>query len=554
MPDHLKTDAERGPDVLAASQTDPSLPKGRSRFAFPSIGDLIFSALLLGLATGPLSVSLLGDGGTGWHIRTGEWIWANHAVPRVDLFSSTMQGKPWYAWEWLYDAIVGALHRWAGLNGVVLFTACVIALTFSLVFGRMRARGAQLPIAIVLLLVAFCASTVHLLARPHVVSWLLTVIWFWLLERFEDTGESSSLIWLPPIMVLWVNTHGGFLVGVILLALYWISEILAGIIADVTRQRNISFARARRLFVCGLLTVLATLANPYGYRLHTHIVQYLQDRFLMHHIQEFLAPDFHGVAQKCFAGLVLFGVVVAAVSRRRLPSRHALILLFAAASGLYAIRNIPVSSMLIVMISAPLLTITLENFAAKRESEKRGMAARLDAFSVRMTRVDTTLRGHLWPVLITLLAICICWKGGTLAGHRWMNAHFDEKQFPVLAADFLSAHSDERPVFTRDRWGGYLIYRLYPGVRVVADDRHDLYGSEFLKNYLKIMRAESGWEPALESLHPGWVLVPVDSPLAGPVSKNENWTMVHQDQTAELFRRNNPEIQTGSLPYAVQQK
>jgi hypothetical protein len=542
LPDHLKTEAERGPDVLAASQTDPSLPKGRSRFAIPSIGDLIFSALLLGLATGPLSVSLLGDGGTGWHIRTGEWIWANHAIPRVDLFSSTMQGKPWYAWEWLYDAVVGALHGWGGLNGVVLFTAFVIALTFSLIFGRMRARGTQLPIAIVLLLVTFCASTVHLLARPHVVSWLFTVIWFLLLEKFATSAESRFLIWLPLIMVLWVNTHGGFLVGLILLALYWISEILAGIRADVITERSISFARARKLSVCGLLTVLATLANPYGYHLHAHIVQYLQDPFLMHHIQEFLAPDFHGVAQKCFAGLVLFGVVVAAVSRRRLPSRHALILLFAAASGLYAIRNIPVSSMLIVMISAPLLTIALENASAKRESEKRtrGMAARLDAFSMRVTRVDSTLRGHLWPVLISLLAICICWKGGTLAGHRWMNAHFDEQQFPVLAADFLSAHSDERPIFTRDRWAGYFIYRLYPEVRVAADDRHDLYGSEFLKNYLKIMRAESGWEPALESLHPGWVLVPVDSPLASPLSNNANWTMVHQDQTAELFRHNHP--------------
>lgn len=540
LADYLKTEAD--PNSLATKPANAASPAAWSRLAIPSMGDLVFVALFLGLSTGPLSVSLLGDGGTGWHIRTGEWIWAHHAIPRVDLFSSTMEGKPWYAWEWLYDAVVGALHGWGGLNGAVLFTAFVIALTFSLIFGRMRARGAQLPIAIVLLLVAFCASTVHLLARPHVVSWLFTMIWFLLLEEFATSAESRFLIWLPLIMVLWVNTHGGFLIGLILLALYWISEILAGIRADVTTERNISFARARRLFGCGLLTVLATLANPYGYHLHVHILQYLQDPFLMHHIQEFLAPDFHGVAQKCFAGLVLFGVVVAAVSRRRLPSRHALILLFAVASGLYAIRNIPISSMLIVMISAPLLTIALEDLAAKRESEKRtrGMAARLDAFSMRMTRVDTSLRGHLWPVLITLLAIGICWSGGTLGGHRWMNAHFDEKQFPIRATDFLSANSDERTVLTRDRWAGYLIYRLYPNVRVVADDRHDLYGSEFLMDYLKIMRAEPGWEAALESLHPGWVLLPVDSPLASPLGKNANWAMVHEDQTAELFRRNYP--------------
>src|SRR6266571_161128 len=101
------------------------------RFAMPSVADLIFVALLGVLVFTPLSVRLLGDAGIGWHIRTGQQILATHAIPRVDAFSSSMGGKPWFAWEWLYDLVVGQLEATMGLNGVVWVTAVLIAATFA---------------------------------------------------------------------------------------------------------------------------------------------------------------------------------------------------------------------------------------------------------------------------------------------------------------------------------------------------------------------------------------------------------------------------------------
>src|SRR5271155_1786499 len=107
-----------------------------TRWFLPSIGDLLFVVLLGVLAFTNLSVRLLGDAGIGWHIRTGQLILANHAaVPRTDPFSSSMFGKPWFAWEWLYDVIVGGFDRTVGLNGVVLFTSLIIAVTFAWPFG-----------------------------------------------------------------------------------------------------------------------------------------------------------------------------------------------------------------------------------------------------------------------------------------------------------------------------------------------------------------------------------------------------------------------------------
>ena len=68
--------------------------------------------------------TLLGDCDTGWHIRTGEWIVANHAVPARDIFSFSKAGDPWFAWEWLSDVVFAWLNGHGGLRAVVLFACC----------------------------------------------------------------------------------------------------------------------------------------------------------------------------------------------------------------------------------------------------------------------------------------------------------------------------------------------------------------------------------------------------------------------------------------------
>ena len=122
---------------------------------------------------------------------------------------------------------------------MVLFTALVIAIVFSWTFRMLLRRGTNVFVAIVLLLLAASAAMIHFLARPHVVTWLFTVAWFWILESsekgcfasdFESSAASEAsprrgwMLWLlPPLMLVWVNLHGGFLLGFVLLGIYWCS-------------------------------------------------------------------------------------------------------------------------------------------------------------------------------------------------------------------------------------------------------------------------------------------------------------------------------------------
>ena len=534
----------------------------------PSVCDLIFATLLGLLAFTTLSVRLLGDAGIGWHIRTGQMILATHVIPRVDPFSATTFSattgrawiaRAWFAWEWLYDVLVGWLDRVAGLNGVVLFTALVIATVFAWTFRLLLRRGTNILLALLLVLLAASAAMIHFLARPHVVSWLFTVAWFWILQSSEKSccasdSESSAepkprrvvMLWLlPPLMLVWVNVHGGFLLGFALLAIYWCSAAWQWLRPSGDRFDDVlGKIRAGRLVrvltLTGIISGIATLVNPYGYQLHVHIYRYLTNRFLMDHINEFQSPNFHYVAQKCFAGLLLLTLVALAV-KRRLPG-HArlsqiLVVLFAVYSGLYASRNIPVSSLLLILVIGPWLSEAMERFLDRRRTAE-GLAS--PTFLERMEAIEFNLRGHLWPIAMVALTCWIAAHGGKLGEKPLMDAHFDAKRFPVAAVNYLEAHNAQGPLVSPDDWGGYLIYRLYPRVRMVIDDRHDFYGEAFLKSYLKMVHVEPGWQDFLQQSRAHCVVVPKDSALANILDETAGWKVIYSDDVATVFVRTAP--------------
>ncbi|MBV8050137.1 MAG: hypothetical protein JOZ80_03040 [Acidobacteriaceae bacterium] len=524
---------------IEAEKTSKTAPKNSTaRFIIPSVADLLFIALALALSYGAMGRVLLRDSDIGWHIRDGEQILLTHHIPHTDTFSSTMIAHTWYAWEWLYDLLIAGIHHVAGLNGVVFFTAILIAATFALVLRVTLRRGGNLPCSLFLLVLALGASSVHFLTRPHVLTWLFTVIWFDLLDDSASSYKAGKrLYWLPMLMILWVNLHGGFALGFSLLAIYLIG---GGIEYSIyTSQRDQIASWLRHLTGITVVTIAASFVNPYGYHLHVHVYRYLSDRFLMNQIIEFRSPDFHSAAQQCFAILLISTCISLASTRQKLSPSRLLVLLFAGYSGLYATRNLPTSSLLMTLVLAPVLSATLSKAATSAWVAfwLRQLFSRLTSFGFRMQELETNLRGHILVAVVLALGIWSCVHHGQLASTQLINAQFDEKRFPVVAADYISRHDIRQPIFSLDYWGGYLIYRLYPDTKVVLDDRHDLYGDQFIKNYLKIVLVQPSFAQELDQMNVEWVLVPRWSSLANVLRLMPNWTEVHGDGTAALFHR-----------------
>jgi hypothetical protein len=519
-----------------------SPPAAWFRWASPSIADLLFLVIFFALTCGVLAPRLLWDAGIGWHIRNGQQMLRTHSITRVDSFSSTMNGQVWYAWEWLYDALIAAIHNAMGLNGVVFLSALLIAATFTIVLRLALRRGASLLVAPGLLLISIGACSIHLLARPHLLSWLFAVLWFQIVDSSvnpSSTGKRRRLYWLPALMLVWVNVHGGFVFGFVLLALYmaggWIQYFASG---DAAERQRIGELH-KQIGIVTILSLLATLVNPYGYKLHQHIYGYLADRFLMNHIDEFLSPNFHHVPQQCFEILLLITILTLAVSFRKLAASQVLVVLFAASSGLYASRNLPISSLLLVLIIAPLLSETLAEVGAPPHNAPglKKLVSRLHSFGTRMERMESSFRGHLWPAMGVILCLWVCLHSGMLGSAQLMDAHFDAGRFPVQAVEVISYRGVNVPIFCPDTWGGYLIYQLYPRTKVVVDDRHDLYGSDFFKDYLKVIQVQPGWDKVLDQEHVTRILVPAQSSLSVLLKQSPQWAVVHEDDTAVFFRK-----------------
>ncbi|MFZ1008126.1 MAG: hypothetical protein WAN65_14900, partial [Candidatus Sulfotelmatobacter sp.] len=294
----------------------------------------------------------------------------------------------------------------------------------------------------------------------------------------------------------------------------------------------------RTLTFVGLVSALATFVNPYGWNLHVHVYRYLTNRFLMDHINEFQSPNFHLVAEKCFAGLLLLTLIGLAVRKRegaRADSSQGLVILFAVYAGLYASRNLPMSSLLLILVIGPWLSSWFLSLAEQ-------MGARPGRFSLfnflqRMQTVECGLRGHLWSVAAVVLACGIAANGGKLSATTVMHAHFSEKRFPATAVSYLQEKDIQGPVLAPDYWGGYLIYRLYPGRRMVIDDRHDFYGDEFLKSYLKMVHVEPGWDGFIRDHDVRCIIVPRDSALASILAETASWKDVYHDEAAVVFVR-----------------
>ncbi len=511
---------------------------GASRWLVPSFADLIFVLLMYILAFSPTGLRLFNDGDTGWHIRTGEQILRTWTVPRVDSFSYTMAGRPWYAWEWLYDALLAAIHSKTGLVGVRVLTAVVIALTFALLYKLLARRTGNALMAALLTVLAAAAAQVHMLARPHIVSWLFTVLFTTVLYGFQE-GRRRQLLWLPLLTLLWANSHGAFVLGPALVAMFSAAEAwqMASARSDEARRRR--RRNLHWLLAVGAGCVAATLITPYGYKLHLHVAEYLRNSYIMNHNAEFQSPDFHLLADRFFEVLLLLTLGTVAIAKRKLSAVDVLLVLTGTHLALYSVRNVPIGAILLPAAVGPAMAALVEDNGERKNIPDvvRQAARRLRATSERMTVVQQQLRGHVAAVAVLTIACAAAWNGGRIAGQQTITAGFSEKRFPVKATEKLATLDVHQGVFAPDMWGGYLIYKLYPSFRVFGDDRHDFYGERFLREFVDTANAKPGWEQTLARNRLDWVLMPPGAALSAVLRQDPAWQVVHADATAVLFER-----------------
>lgn len=501
---------------------------------FPSLTDFAFLLPVIFLFARMNGVNtLLGDGDTGWHLRAGEWMLANGRIVREDIFSYTKPGEPWFAWEWLWDISFAALHQRWGMTAVVWTSILILCLTSALVFRLARRRSGDPFAAILVTTVAVVASSLHWLARPHLLTLLFTVIFLTILERVAE-GRWRLLALLPLLTIPWANFHGGFFVGVIILCAYAAGELVRAAVAPDVNARAPGLRAAGRYGITAALCAAASLVNPYGYRLHSHIFNFLLEPYHREHINEFQSINFQSVTALFFEALLLLAAFAAFRYARKFNFAAAALLLIWGHMALYSARNVPLFCLMAAPAAADVLAASLRALqAAPVASVLRRLAGAIREAAGEFEAIDRIPRAHVASAAVMLLLLAVM---STSPAAGQFATHYDTKRYPAQAVERLAGELTANRVFTDDEWGDYLIYRLFPRGRVFVDGRSDFYGGKFGQTYLDVMNVKFGWEDHLRGFGVNMILLRTTAPLAGALKQSARWRPIHDDGIAIVFR------------------
>lgn len=472
-----------------------------------------------------MAVRVPTDTDTWWHLRSGQTMVEQHSVLRHDLFSHTRYGEPWINHSWgaqlllygVYRAFGGGVEPGAAGNvGLSLLTAALATLGMGLVYAMCAGNVYVRAFAVI---VGAAAAAVFWSPRPQMMSFVLAAAVLYLLHLYKR--RSLDRLWLIPVLiVLWVNLHGGFAMGFIVLLGTLAGEALGHLLGD-RRPEVIRWPRLKKVALVTVVSVPLVAINPFGVRMLRYPLDTVSIGALQDFIQEWASPDFHLPQTWPFLALLLGMLGVFAVSTRRADWGDLVLVLGTAAMALLSGRNIA----LFALVATPVLSRQVDAWLDER------------GWQLRPRR---TVSGRMLAANWILFALVILGALGKVATtlSRQTIRQAQEEFFPVQLAVYLRQEPSGGRLFNSYNWGGYLIFAA-PNVPVYVDGRTDLYGDALLQRYLDIILLRDGWQDMLDEQGIGRVAIEADSPLAGALRlMPDRWRELRFDQgRSALFLR-----------------
>jgi hypothetical protein len=456
-----------------------------------------------------------------WHFRAGQWMVENRALMEVDLFSYTREGTPWkYPGLWV-EVVMYLFYHWFGPGGLNMWTAGLVTLTFYFVWKTLRNPG--FLDAFVLILAA-TASGIYWSARPYLISFLLAAVFIWVFEGYQRSSRKSFLV-IPALMVLWVNSHGAFLIGFLIWACYFSGSLFDWIVAVRQKKEPIeAFSHVKHFFLVGLIMGLALFVNPQGTELLSLPFTTVSRGAEQLYIEEWQSPNFHETRMQPFAVLLVLTFGAMGLSKLRSTITEFLLVVGFGLMGLFSARFI---SIFAVVAPVVLIRHAKEVFAYWGEKLDIAMIVQLD-------RPPTPIQSWLNRILVLLLVVAVMYKA-SLVMSRESNFEDFRESLPVDAVEYIKIEKPDGRMFNSYNFGGYLIWAL-PEYQVFIDGRADLHGDEIIFEWLNIVQGGIGWQDSLEKWNVGFVLVEPGIPLLEKL-KGDNWELVYADEVAVIYQR-----------------
>jgi len=472
-----------------------------------------------------LALERISESDTFWHLKTGEWIVAHGAIPRADPFSATVNGKPWLDWEWLFQVGIYVVYTLGGFNALVVGKAIIVFLTGLVLFIACRRNGAGVPLAALLAMVAFVAARERLEVRPDVVMFLFAAITVCCLESVR-LGKPHALLWLPLLQLVWVNTHGSFLLGIGLIGIY---GGVHGIECAVRKQ----WRGLLLIAVALLLSCAACFVNPFGIQLVRHAIEQTRSSSPSGAIGEWQPTRLLLLTEPNWAVRVFWWlfwlnpavlIAVLAIKRREFPWAHALVVAAMGAMALQAHRFTALYAVVTAPILAHGLAVLRARIAGKQHSDWGEATGQIATGITAAFLIFVTVTNY--------------WAAAENRPPKF-GWGVDESIVPTRALSIMAKLPPGLSVFNTFLSGGPLIWESYPQWRPFCDGRANLYGREFVDQYRKAMYDPTEWEKWMRERSISVAFIQYgtadDRGLLQYLVKSHTWDLLYFDHAACIF-------------------
>ncbi len=493
-------------DGEASTVLEPrvKIPLFQHIFSFPAmLGGLLVCGVFVALRDFEVDPDLW------WHIKVGESILATHRWPTTDPYSFTAAGQPWLAYEWLGDILIAGTARVGGLRGlqallIVLGAAIMLALYG---YATLRSRNSKAGFLTATVLLVLAVANFNL--RPQMFGYLFLILTLIALERFRQ-GKPAALWFLPPLFLIWINTHGSWEIGLGIILVYWACGLKEFRLGDIEAHAWKPEERVRLSLVFTLCLAVIPI-TPYGTRLAAYPFDVASSLPLnLANIQEWMPMPLSLFGPKVFLVLVLGTIALQIIFQFKWRMED--VVLFVAVGLLAFVHRRFL--LVFVPIFAPVLAGIFARWLPRYQREKDPYALN----AVLMTLMIASML-HYFPSRLKI------------------EDHVAER-FPVGAVHYLKEHPIAGPMFNSYGYGGYLVYSRGDEHKVFIDGRGELYEhGGVLADYLHISKIKPGLLSVMRNYGIEACLLGRKDPLAVFLGAQAGWKQVYADQASVIFVR-----------------
>jgi hypothetical protein len=492
--------------TASRTQSSVDVPVLKRIFSFP-----VMLASLLGMLAVLTVRQRFNDPDMWWHLKIGEVIWTTHTIPTTDTFSYTTLNHAWIPHEWLSQVLIYGAYRWYGYSGIMVWLCFFTAALLMAGYVLCSLYSGNSKTAFLGALIIWLFSTTGLAVRPQLIGYLLLVVEL-LLVHLGTTRSPRWFFWLPPLFAIWVNCHGSFFLGLLLLGVFLFCSFFNLRLGLLVSSRWTPH-RSRMLALALSLSIAALFVNPVGLKQILYPANTLFHQSFVTNLIEEWKPlqwnDPRGVGLLIVLGCIFFLLIV------RLSELfwHEMIML---TMGTWLAISHQRLAFAFGILAAPVLSRLLSTTWDRYKAEE-------DHPWLNATLITGSL-------LIAFLAF----------PNRYQIVKQIDEGNPIRAVQFIKIHHLPGHMINAFNYGGYLIWTL-PEEPVFFDGRADLFDwSGVFGEFADWTSLQSDPNDLLNKYGVGFCLLNIDSPMARVLPLLKGWKIVYSDNMSIIVARSEP--------------